>query len=133
MKSPKEAKKNPEPRLHPIAEALAAHLGGHETHPHTRHLPAAQRADLASLLRLAERLDAHFQPLRPSPAFVRSLGTELVQEARRRQAQRKRRHRIAVISAAVAGGVVSVASLVGGIVVLVKWLRTRNARQTSAA
>jgi hypothetical protein len=62
------------------------------------------------------------------------LGDELVREAKHRRLKREKRHRIAVISAAVAGGIVSIASLVGGIVVLVKWLRTRSeARQASTA
>jgi len=90
-----------------------------------------EQAELASLLLIANRLDGCMTPARPSAVFVRSLGQELVREARRQAAIRRKRHRIAVISAAVAGGVVSVASLVGGTVVLVKWLRGRDARQAS--
>ena len=117
-----------------VAEALAAHVEGGQVHPEGPDLSDEEQAELASLLYIADRLDAQMEPRRPSPAFVRSLGEELEREAEQCMARRKRRHRVAVISAAVAGGIVSVASLVGGVVVLVKWLRTRTeARQASTA
>jgi hypothetical protein len=117
-----------------VADALAAHL--ERTGPGALELDlgAEERADLEALARVARRLDARMKPLHPSPAFVRSLGHELVQEAERRMANREKRRRITVISAAVAGGLVSIASLVGGIVMLVRVLRARGeARQPSAA
>jgi histone acetyltransferase (RNA polymerase elongator complex component) len=117
-----------------MAEVLAAHLEGDDAHVSELDLSAEERAELASLLHVADRLDAQMEPRRPPSAFVQSLGVELVREAERRMAKREKRHRIAVISAAVAGGIVSIASLVGGIVVLIKWLRTRSeARQASTA
>jgi len=117
-----------------MAEALAARLEESDVRASARGLSSEERAELESLVRLADRLDARMEPMRPAPAFVRSLGEELVREAERRMAKREKRQRIAVISAAVAGGIVSAASLVGGIVVLVRWLRTRGeARQASTA
>jgi len=120
-----------------LAEALAARApgAGAEVRPEQRaDLTEEERSELESLVWLASRLDARMEPIRPSHAFVESLGEELVEAAERRRAEQKRRHRIAVVSAAVAGAVVSIASVVGGIVVLVRWLRTRtDARQASAA
>lgn len=121
-------------RTRGTAEALAAHLEAGEVRPAGLDESDGEAAELASLLRLARRLDERMKPVHPSPAFVQSLGGELRRHAQRRIARRQKRHRIAMISAAVAGGVVSIASLVGGIVVLVKWLRTRGeARQASTA
>lgn len=92
------------------------------------------RAELASLAFLADQLDKRMPPVHPSPVFVQSLRAELVEGAKRQMVKREQRHRAAVISAAVAGGVVSIASLAGGVVLLIKWLRTRSgARQASAA
>jgi len=124
----------PERAADRMAELLAGHVDAGVDCPSASGLPAEDRAELASLLKIARSLDARMTPARPSPAFVQSLGRELVEEAARRARQRKKRHRVAVISAAVAGGIVSVASVVGGIVMLVKWLRTRgDARQPSTA
>jgi hypothetical protein len=85
-----------------------------------------ERAELKSLVLLADRLEERMTRVRPSATFVRSLRAELVEEARHRMAKRERRHRVAMIGAAVAGAAVSIASLVGGVVVLIKWLRTRT-------
>ena len=136
MREDREAKAGSQARSGPrtVAEALAAHVDGGQVHPAGPDLSDEEQAELASLLYMAHRLDAKMEPRRPSPAFVRSLGEELEREAEQCMARRKRRHRVTVISAAVAGGIVSIASLVGGIVVLVKWLRTRTeAQQPSTA
>ena len=116
-----------------IAQALAIRLEGGDDGLTERDLNGEEQAELESLLLMADRLDARMTPRRPSRDFVDSLGRELVQEALRRAKTREKRHRIAVISAAVAGAVVSIASVVGGIVVLVKWLRTRDTQQATAA
>jgi hypothetical protein len=100
----------------------------------SKGLTDEERAELKSLILVADRLAERMQPVDPSPVFVRSLGAELVEEAGRQMVKRERRHRAAVISAAVAGAVVSIASVVGGVVMLIKWLRTRtDARQASTA
>ncbi len=117
-----------------VAQALAACQEEDGTCPAVSHLSHEDRAELQSLLRISHRLDARMAPFHPSPAFRESLGDELMREAKHRMLKREKRHRIAVISAAIAGGIVSIASLVGGIVVLVKWLRTRSeSRQASTA
>ncbi|MGD2105358.1 MAG: hypothetical protein PVJ55_09660 [Anaerolineae bacterium] len=115
-----------------MARELASLLEGGDRQSAGPDLSDEARAELQALRHLADRLAVRMKPVRPAPAFVRSLGDELVGEAERRMAKRERRHHIAVIGAAVAGGLVSIASLVGGAVVLVKWLRTREgARQAS--
>ena len=124
-----------------VREALAAHVEGLGVRPPAgcvadlgEDLSDEERAELASLIFVADQLEERMQPVQPSPVFVRSLGAELVEEARRQMAKRERRRRLAVISAAVAGAVVSLASVIGGIVVLIRWLRTRTAaRQASTA
>jgi hypothetical protein len=124
-----------------VREALAAYVewrggqapAGCEADLH-EDLTDEERAELASLIFVADQLEEQMQPVQPSPIFVRSLGAELVEEARRQMIKRERRHRVAVIGAAVAGAVVSIASVIGGVVVLIRWLRTRTeARQASAA
>lgn len=120
-----------------IAEMLALHLedNGVGTEAGTAVVLSEEaRKELDVLLRLARHLEGRMQPVAVPPAFARSLGRELVEEAERHIAMQKRRHRIAMISAAAAGAVVSVASVVGGIVMLIKWLRGRaEGRQVSAA
>jgi len=124
-----------------IREALAAHVEGRirpgpasQGAPVSGALTGEAHTELASLDRLADLLSERMQPLRPSPVFVQSLGAELVEAAGRKMKSRERRRRVAVIGAAVAGAAVSVASLVGGVVVLIRWLRTRTAaRQLSTA
>ena len=135
MKAEREATRGVEagPGTETIAQALATWLEGGGDGFFELDLNGAERAELESLLYIADCLDARMTPRRPSRDFVDSLGRELVREAQRRAETREKRHRIAVISAAVAGAVVSIASVVGGIVVLVKWLRTRDAQQATAA
>ena len=117
-----------------MADLLATHLEEKSERPRAFELSGGDRAELESLLTIARSLDERMTPRRPSPAFVRSLGRELVDEAGRRARRREKRRRIAVITAAIAGGLVSIASVVGGIVMLVKWLRTRSdARHPSTA
>jgi hypothetical protein len=120
-----------------IAEALAIHTERRDGGPFAEQvadLTEEERGELTSLIEMADCLEARMQPVQASPAFVRSLGQELVGAAEERMAERRRRHRIAVISAAIAGAVVSIASVIGGIVVLIKWLRTRTeARHASTA
>ena len=124
-----------------VRQALAAHVEGQGRPVLAGHgadagseLTEEEHAELASLARLADILTERMRPLRPAPAFVQSLGAELVEAAGRKMKSRERRHRVAVIGAAVAGAAVSIASLVGGVVMLIRWLRTRTAaRQASTA
>jgi len=120
-----------------MAEALAAHVDGGGSRPFAGELDdlaEGEHTELTSLVQLANHLEMRMQLLQAPPAFVRSLREELVKEAERRMVERRRRRRLAVIGGAAAGVVVSIASLVGGIVVLIKWLRTRTqAQQASTA
>jgi hypothetical protein len=124
-----------------LREALAAHVEGRGAEAPAGYgfdasvdLTDEERAELASLISIADQLDERMQPVHPSPAFVRSLRADLVEKAKSQMNRRERRHRVAMISAAVAGAVVSIASLAGGVVLLIKWLRTRTeARQASTA
>ena len=124
-----------------VREALAARVEGQGRAGLAGHgaelgseLTAEENAELASLARLADILTERMRPLRPAPVFVRSLGAELVEAAGRKMKSRQQRHRVAVISAAMAGAAVSIASVVGGVVMLIRWLRTRTAaRQASTA
>jgi hypothetical protein len=124
-----------------VREALAAHVEGRGGQAPaerivemSRGMTEEEQHELASLIVVADRLEERMERVQPSATFVQSLRAELVEEARRRTKSRERRHRVAVISAAVAGAAVSIASLVGGVVVLIKWLRTRTeARQASTA
>lgn len=120
-----------------MADVLAACLaasGGETLADEMAELTGREHEDLASLVCLAGQLDTRMRPLKAPPVFARSLRQELVREAERRFSMRQRRRRIALIGGAAAGAVVSIVSLVGGLVVLIKWLRTRTeARQASAA
>ena len=118
-----------------MAEWVAAYTeGGGSLASAMEELPECDRQELVSLLRLARHLDSHMPLLQAPSLFSQSLRQELVKEAERRMVRRRRRRRVALIGGAVAGIVVSIASVVGGIVVLVKWLRTRTeARQASTA
>jgi len=80
---------------------------------------------LTPLPQLAERLQQSMLPVQPSVVFVRNLGRELVDNARRQIALTRRLRRAAVIGAAALGSLVSIASLVGAIVFVVARLRAR--------
>lgn len=116
-----------------MTEALSAYVDGLSEHSGIE-LPVADRDQMMSLFQLADLLQRTMRPMEPSQPFVRSLRGELEREAQRQIALRKRKRRFAMIGAAAVGSVVSVASVVGAIVVLVRWLRTRTqTHQASAA
>ncbi|RLC58318.1 MAG: hypothetical protein DRI79_09600 [Chloroflexi bacterium] len=111
-----------------MAEVLAAHAEGLIGRPEAMQrldMTAEERSRLTPLFQLAERLRQSMQPVRPSAAFVRSLGRELVDNARRQVALAKRLRRAAMIGAAALGSLVSIASVVGAIVFVVARLRAR--------
>lgn len=80
----------------------------------TAHMPEKEPR-LQALAEMTERLRRAMIPVEPSTAFVRSLGQELVEAARRRQAAARRLRRGLIIGAAALGSALSVA----GVVVLV--------------
>jgi hypothetical protein len=84
-----------------------------------------ERGRVAPLFQLAERLQHSMQPVQPSASFVRSLGRELVDQAKRQMTVTKRLRRAVVIGAAALGSLLSIASVVGAIVFVVVRLRAR--------
>lgn len=84
-----------------------------------------ERRRLAALFQLTERLQQNMQPIQPSADFVRSLGQELVNQARRQIQLSNRLRRAALIGAAALGSLLSIASVVGAILFVVARLRAR--------
>jgi len=119
-----------------IVEALSIHangLIGRSKATQQINLTNAERNQLTPLFQLAERLQQNVQPVQPSTAFVRSLGQELVDSARRQIALTKRLRRAVLIGAAAIGSLLSIASLVGAIVfVIVRWRERAQARAAQA-
>jgi hypothetical protein len=87
-------------------------------------LSADEQDELASLVQLAEQLKCSMPRVRPSPAFVHTLGEELVASASAQSTRDEHKRRSVLIGAAAVGSVVSIASIVGAIVYFVS--RTRN-------
>jgi hypothetical protein len=118
-----------------MTEVLAAHanyLVGDETNSEDYlNLFPAYRAELAPLLRIAERVKAVLVPVTPSPAFEAGLKQDLLAAAIRRAEKRSTgrqvsflRRRWVLIGAAAVGSVLSVA----GIVAAVLWRQRFIAR-----
>jgi hypothetical protein len=119
-----------------VAEVLVAHTERLIDQPEAIqeiHMTEEERGRLAPLFQLAERLQQSMQPIQPSAAFVRGLGKELVNSARRRIALTRRLRRAALIGAAALGSLLSIASVVGAIVFLVARLRARAQAQAIRA
>jgi hypothetical protein len=111
-----------------VDEVLAAHA--EKLIDHTEAIPQIditdeERGRVAPLFQLAERLQHSMQPVQPSASFVRSLGQELVDQAKRQMTVTKRLRRAVVIGAAALGSLLSIASVVGAIVFVVVRLRAR--------
>lgn len=118
-----------------MTEVLAAHanyLVGDETNSEDYlNLFPAYRAELAPLLRIAERVKAVLVPVTPSPAFEAGLKQDLLAAAIRRAEERGTgrqvsffRRRWVLIGAAAVGSALSVA----GIVAAVLWRQRFIAR-----
>ena len=88
-----------------------------------------EHSRLAPLFQLAERLQQSMQPVQPSAAFVRGLGKELVENAKRQIAVTKRLRRAVLIGAAALGSLLSIASVVGAIVYVIARSRARAQAQ----
>ena len=109
-------------------EILSAHvdrLTGHGEPTRQFDLSTEEQNRMAPLFQLAERLQQSMQPVQPSADFVRSLGKELVDHARRQVRVTKRLRRSALIGAAALGSLLSIASVVGAIVFVIARLRAR--------
>ncbi len=111
-----------------VTQVLAAHAEELTSRPESMQqigVTDEERNRLAPLFQLAEQLHKSMQPIQPSAAFVRSLGRELVDSAKRQAALKKQLRRVAVIGAAAMGSLVSIASVVGAIVFVIARLRAR--------
>jgi hypothetical protein len=84
-----------------------------------------EQYELAPLFTLAEQLYQSMPPVRPSAAFVHSLGKELAGSAQRQVAASQRMRRGVLIGAATVGSLVSIASVVGAIVYMISRFRAR--------
>ncbi len=112
-----------------IEDILAAHADalsqGQPLAPNLEGLDDGET--LRSLLAVAELVQQTLVPVQPSPSFVRNLGKGLLASARQsRKALTARTRRAALIGAAVLGSMVSVASVVGVIVYVVRHRSGRN-------
>ena len=114
-----------EKRIVQILTAHAEELTGRPASMQQIGVTDEERNRLAPLLQLAEQLQKSMQPVQPSAAFVRSLGKELVDNAKRQIALKKRLRRVVVIGAAAVGSLLSIASLVGAILFVIVRLRAR--------
>ena len=115
-----------------VVEVLAAHAEGLTGRPEAIQqikVTNEEHSRLAPLFQLAERLQQSMQPVQPSAAFVRSLGKELVDNAKRRAALTRRLRRALVIGAAALGSIVSIASVVAASALVVTRLRARAQTQ----
>ncbi len=82
---------------------------------------SAQKASLSTLLQLTENIQDVLVPIQPDPTFVRQLGKQLVATtSERRKAATDRTRKAVVVSAAVLGSAVSLASAIGLVVYLVR-------------
>ena len=121
-----------------VVQVLATHAEGligqqEAIHMQQINITDEERGRLAPLCQLAERLQQNMQPVQPSATFVRSLGKELVDNAKRQIALTKRLRRAMLIGAAALGSLLSIASVIGAIVFVVARLRARAQAQAICA
>lgn len=119
-----------------VVELLAAHADSLVGRPQSlRHAaPAPQeREQLAPLFGFAEELKARIAPVQPSPAFAQSLKRELLEHHALYTARAKRTRRSVVIGAVAAGSVLSIASLITAIVLVVSRARSRSGARAVTA
>lgn len=120
-------------RMEKILSAHADSLAGRPKAMEQIDPTDAERNQLTPLFQLAERLNQSMQPVQPSAVFVRSLGQELVCNAKHQVVLAKRLRKSVLIGAAAVGSLLSIASLVGAIVfVIVRWRERANARAIQA-
>ena len=85
--------------------------------------------EVGPLFSLAEKLQQTMKPIQPRTPFVRELKNDLAHRAQRRMATNRRMKNVFVIGAAITGALLSVASVVGAIVLLIKTLHQRTQRR----
>jgi hypothetical protein len=118
-----------------VDDVLAAHaeaLIGHQEALDEAQVTDSERAQLASLFNLAEHLRESMPPVRPPSGFVRSLSRELSRSAQYQIAAARRLRRGILIAAATVGSIISIASIVGAIILLVSRIRARSRASTSS-
>jgi hypothetical protein len=109
-------------------EILAAHAEALLNQPGDRQqfrITDREQGQLNPLFTLAEQLQQSMPPVRPSAAFVHSLGKELAHSAKHQVAVARRMRRGVLIGAATVGSLVSIASVVGAIIYVISRLRAR--------
>jgi hypothetical protein len=116
-----------------VVQMLAAHAEGlinRRENMQQIKMMDEEHSRIGPLFQLAERLQQSMQPVQPSATFMRSLGQELVDNAQRQIMLTKRLRRAMLIGAAALGSLLSIASVVGAIVLVITWLRGRAQAQT---
>jgi len=119
-----------------VVELLAAHGDSLVGRPQAlrRANPSPQeREQLAQFFMLAENLKESMPPVAPSPAFVDSLRRELVASSGVYVKRAKRTRRSVLIGAAAVGSVLSIASVVTAIVLMVSRARSRSGARAMPA
>jgi len=96
------------------------------------HLGKKAELEVRPLFDLAERLQHTMKPVQPRTPFVQELKNDLAHRAQRHMAANKRMKNVFVVGAAVVGSLVSVASVIGAIVLLIKTLHQRTHRRNTA-
>jgi hypothetical protein len=119
-----------------VVELLAAHADALVGCPQAlqRANPSPQeREQVASLFGLAEELKQRLVPVRPAPAFAQSLKRELIEHHSLYATRAERTRRTVVIGAVAAGSVLSLASIVTAIVLVVSRSRSRSGARALTA
>ena len=109
-----------------VVEVLAAHADhlmgdGPESEDYLNLFPA-YRAELTTLLGIAERVKATLVPVTPSPAFEAGLKQDLLEAAIQREEEKEEKKRVSflrrrgvLIGAAVVGSALSVAGIIAAL------------------
>lgn len=116
-----------------VDDVLAAHaeaLMGRQEIMEELHVTDSERAELASLFDLAEHLQESMPPVQPPSGFVHSLSRELARSAQHQVEAARRLRRSILIGAATVGSLISIASIVGAIILLVAHIRSRSRTST---
>jgi len=112
-----------------IANLLATHADTPIVDPVSAgqiKLSKKEEQEIKPLFELAAKLQETMRPVQPRTPFVKELKNDLMYRARRRLAVNKRKRSIFVIAAAIVGSLVSIASVVGAVVLLVKTIHERT-------
>jgi hypothetical protein len=112
-------------RVANVLEAHADGLIGRSEGMRQTSIEDMEQAEVAPLLRIAERLHQSMRRVQPREGFLRSLKRELTDRPNQRVTVAKRPRRSFLIGAAAVGSVVSIASVLGAVLFLVPRQRAR--------